>query len=125
MYIVGTDKKHLSEVLLISPHNMFCDKKKIYGIPFLSTAIKIILQVLWRNEKNVPVHCISYNFTCVLSKDSDKPVHLCSLIRFFAGCMKMLCVLSYPVTGRQISDAWMFSMITCLRRNQENIIPFG
>ena len=100
MYIVGTDKKCLSEVLLISTHTMFCDKKKklwdfffiiegftvssrmahptepprlakIYGIPFLSTAIKIIWQVLWRNEKNVPVHSISYNFTCVLSKDSD------------------------------------------------------
>ena len=34
-------------------------------------------------KKNEPAHDKTYNKTCVISKDSDQPAHLCSLIRVF------------------------------------------
>ena len=41
-----------------------------------------------------PAHDKTYNKICVISEDSDKPAHPCSLIRVFADRM---CFLQPPV----------------------------
>ena len=40
-------------------------------------------------------HEISNNVVCATSKASDQPTHTHSLIRVFASCMSILCLLSY------------------------------
>ena len=40
-----------------------------------------------------PAHDKTYNKTCATSKDSEEPVHPCTLIRVFADCM---CLLQSP-----------------------------
>ena len=45
---------------------------------------------------------------CALSKDSDQPGHLPSLIRVFTLCMKKAWVLSYPLSAQQrLRSDWM------------------
>ena len=43
-----------------------------------------------------PAHDKTYNKTCVTSKNSDQPVHLCSLIRVFTDSMCPLQPPDYP-----------------------------
>ena len=44
----------------------------------------------------------TYNKTCATSKDSDQPVHPCSLIRVFTDCM---CLLQPPGYQRGINES--------------------
>ena len=38
-------------------------------------------------SRNVKKHTCTFNWTCALSKDSDQPAHLLSLIRIFIRCI--------------------------------------
>ena len=40
-------------------------------------------------------HEISNNVVCASSKNSDQPAHMRSLIRAFARCLNIICMLSY------------------------------
>ena len=42
-----------------------------------------------------PVHEFSNNVVCAINKASDQPAHTRSLIRAFAGRLRIICLLSY------------------------------
>ena len=55
----------------------FCKKKKLYSIYVCCYSVQISEQA----NKNEPAHDKTYNKTCVISKDSDLPVHPPSMAR--------------------------------------------
>ena len=56
---------------------------------------------------NEPPHDKTNKMACVLSKDSDQPGNVPSLIRVFAVCMKKAWVLSYPLSAqRRLWSDW-------------------
>ena len=55
------------------------------------------------------------------SEDSDQPVHLCSLTRVFAVCLKMVWVLSHPYSAKKDwSNSW--AVQTDLRLHRTHVI---
>ena len=77
-YAVETQKNHFNELKRIRSLNTLL---KNYHFDFCK----------W----NEPVHEITKNVVCAISKASDQPAHTCCLIRAFASRLSILWLLSY------------------------------